>query len=123
MATKAKPPAGSPSGEDTALAAEIVRLTNRTALLTLAAAFSIIASLIAVPRALLAGTTGVGRLAAALPVAAAVIAVMAVWRSRGRLRAARAQALAGPGRTERPPRAARIDSARSEARERESARP
>jgi hypothetical protein len=95
-------PAGSPSGEDAALAAEVVRLTNRTALLTVAAAFAIVATLVAVPRALFAGMTGVAGLAAAVPVAAAIVAVIAVWRSRLRLRAARVQALTGPGRAKRP---------------------
>jgi hypothetical protein len=56
--------------------------------------------------------TGLGRLAAAVLVAAAVVAVIAVWRSRLRLRAARAQALTGPRRVERPSPFASIQRAR-----------
>lgn len=71
--------------------AEIVRLTNRTAALTLAAAAGSIAALVAVGRVLSGGTTVSVRLAAAVLTAVALVTVVAVWRSRVRLRAARAR--------------------------------
>lgn len=93
--------ARSPPGEDAALAGEIVRLTNRTAALTFAAAFVGIAALVAVGRAFSGGTTVFVRLAAAVLGAAAVVTVVAVWRSRVRLRAARGRADAERGRGQR----------------------
>ncbi|MFO0585777.1 MAG: hypothetical protein U0229_26135 [Anaeromyxobacter sp.] len=65
----------------------LVRLTNRTAILTFVTAAATIAALTALPSLLSPATSPLGRLVAGLAVSGAVVSFLAVRRSRARLRA------------------------------------
>ena len=71
---------------------EVVRLTNRTVLLTFVTAAASIAALTSLPSLLAPSTRPVLRLVAAIVVLGAVVAFVAVLRARALLRAARAAA-------------------------------
>jgi hypothetical protein len=67
----------------------VTRLANRATMLTFLTAFALVLAAVTTPILLGGGRTVLERAAAALPAIVALLALTAVWRTRGALRAAR----------------------------------
>jgi hypothetical protein len=80
-----------PDGSRAAAAAadEVTRLANRATMLTFLTAFALVVAAVTTPTLLGGGQAVFVRAAAALPAIGALLALTAVWRTRGALRAAR----------------------------------